>query len=358
MVLVRREGALGHLTLNRPEAINAIDLSMVETLDAALAAWQLDPGISCVLLTGAGKRGLCAGGDIVMMRDSIRFGEPQRARAFWRAEYLLDARIARYPKPFVVAMDGIVMGGGVGLASHAGHRLASERLGIAMPEVGIGLHPDCGAAFLLAAAPGELGTHLTLTGRRVGAADAVLCGLADRVVSAAALADLPALLRDGSVGDVLDALPGPAEGALGESELEPQRAWIDEAYRGDSVARILEALRARPEAAATAAAETIETKSPTSLKVSLEALRRAREMTSLEQCFDQDYRISTACLADPDLPEGIRAQVVDKDHEPRWRPAGLAEVGPEDVERHFLAVPDELRLGKGDPRPSEMGNYS
>lgn len=351
-VEVRREGFLGHLTLNRPEAINAIDLEMVAALDATLAAWETDPEVRCVLLTGAGERGFCAGGDIVMMRDAVGRAEPERARAFWRAEYLLDARIARYPKPLVAAMDGIVMGGGVGLSSHASHRLATERLKLAMPEVGIGLHPDCGIAYLLAAVPGGLGAHLVLTGRAIGAADAVLCGLADRIVPAAALADLPGLLREGDVHEAIAALPAPA-GAVPTSQLEPQREWIEASYRGDSVEEILAALRARPEPAAAAALAAIDTRSPTSLKVSLEALRRAGRMSRVECCLDQDYRVSTGCLLDPDLPEGIRAQVVDKDREPHWSPAALGEVSWEEVERHFRGVPDELGLaGHEDGSPS------
>jgi enoyl-CoA hydratase len=353
---VRREGSLGHLVLNRPRAINAIDLEMVEALDSTLAAWETDPDVDRVLLTGAGERGLCSGGDIVMVREAAEAGEPERARAFWRAEYLLDFRIARYPKPFVVAMDGVVMGGGVGLAAHASHRLATERLRLAMPEVGIGLHPDCGAAFLLARAPGELGTHLVLTGRSVGAADAALCGLVDRLLPASALAELPALLREGGVEEAIARASSPAPAAEGAGGLAGDRAWIDAAYRLDSVEEIIAALWAREEDAAHAAAAEIETRSPTSLKVSFEALRRARRMPALEHCLEQDYRVSTGCLADHDLMEGIRAQVVDKDREPRWRPATLAAVGEAEVARHFRQVPDELGLA---PRtPSEQAAAS
>ncbi|MFN8215186.1 MAG: enoyl-CoA hydratase/isomerase family protein [Solirubrobacterales bacterium] len=197
------------------------------------------PDVGCVVLTGAGERGLCAGGDIVMMRDSVLGDEARGARMFWRAEYLLDARIARYPKPFVAAMDGIVIGGGVGLACHASHRLASERLVLAMPEVGIGLHPDCGGAYLLARSPGELGTHLVLTGRHIGAADAVLCGLADRVVASEGFEELPALLTDGRVEEVVQGLSEPPA----EAPLEVERRWIDDAYRGGSVEAILARLR-------------------------------------------------------------------------------------------------------------------
>lgn len=342
-MLVRRVDAVGHLALNRPRAINALTLEMVEILDRALSDWERDPEVGCVLLTGAGERGLCAGGDIVMMRESVLGDGGRAARGFWRGEYLLDARIARYPKPFVAAMDGIVMGGGLGLACHASHRLATERLVLAMPEVGIGLHPDCGGAYLLARTPGELGTHLTLTGGRIGAADAVLCGLADRVVSAASLSGLPELLADGQVDEAVATLPAPPAG-VGEPDLATDRGWIDDAYRGDSVEAILARLLGLEDPRAGEAAATIATKSPTALKVSLAALRRAREMTSIEQCFVQDFRISVACAADPDLVEGIRAQVVDKDREPRWRPATLHEVTEQAVAAHFAEVGEELVL--------------
>jgi enoyl-CoA hydratase len=345
-VLVRRVGAAGHLILNRPRAINALTMEMVEALDRTLNDWKTDPEVACVLLSGAGERGLSAGGDIVMMRDSILADDARSARAFWRAEYLLDARIARYPKPFVVAMDGVVMGGGVGLACHAAHRLAGERLELAMPEVGIGLHPDCGAAYLLARAPGEIGTHLVLTGGRIGATDAVLCGLADQVVSADSLARLPELLADGRVEEAVAGLSAPRD-PVGEPGLVAERAWIDVAYAGSSVEAILAGLHALGDPRAADAAAMIETRSPTALKVSLAALRRAREMTTLEHCFDQDYRVSTACAADPDLVEGIRAQVVDKDREPRWRPSALSEITRDAVDRHFAAVDDELGLALG-----------
>jgi enoyl-CoA hydratase len=353
-VVVGRTGSVGLLELNRPRAINALTLEMVEILDAALAAWEVDSEISCVLLRGAGERGFCAGGDIVMMRDSVLAAEPQRARAFWRGEYLLDARLARYPKPVVVAMDGIVMGGGVGLGGHASHRLVTERSIVAMPEVGIGLHPDCGVAYLLARAPGELGTHLTLTGDRIDGANAVLCGLADRVVSAAALAELPVLLAERGVEAAVAALPEP-EGGTPAPSLVAERDWIDAAYRGDSVGAVLGVLRGRQEPGAAAAAATIATRSPTSLNVSFRALRNAREMTSLEQCFDQDYRVSTACATDADLVEGIRATVVDKDFEPRWNPPDLAAVDEAEVARHFEPVVDELGLAASPESGSAAG---
>lgn len=288
---------------------------------------------------------------MVQVREAVRSGRPQDAREFWRAEYLLDAMIASFPKPFVALMDGVVMGGGVGLACHARHRLVTARAAVAMPEVRIGLAPDVGGAYLLSRAPGELGTHLALTGRSAGALDAIECGLADRTVDRDAIEGLPEMLSGGDVDAVLGEVPAARPADLPEATLSESREWIDAAYANDSVESILVALRARPEEEGRLAAAEMETRSPTSLKVTLQALRRARELT-LEECLEQDYRVSSALLEGDDLPEGIRAVLVDKDHEPRWRPANLAAVTEEMVDRHFAPAPDELRLIRGHPPPT------
>src|SRR5690349_4605424 len=182
-VLVRTAGALGRLTLNRPKAINALSLEMVRQIQVGLDRFEQDDAITVVLLDGAGDRGLCAGGDIIALRDAAQSGEHEPAHTFWAEEYVLNARIASYPKPIVAIMDGVVMGGGIGLAGHASHRLATERLISAMPEVGIGFAPDVGGTWLLSRGEGELGTHLALTGDRLGAHDAIAAGLADRIVA-------------------------------------------------------------------------------------------------------------------------------------------------------------------------------
>lgn len=317
---------------------------MIAELARWLAAWEQDPGLAAVLLTGAGERGFCAGGDLVLVRDAIRADRPELARALWRAEYELDGAIARFPKPIVSVLDGVVMGGGVGLACHASHRLATERAVVAMPEVGVGLHPDAGVAFLLARMPGEVGTHLALTGRRIGPKDAVYCGFADRTVALHAVDGLRERLAEGRLDEVLGQLPEAPWRGEAPGQIERGRIWIDAAYRGDSVARILTRLRARPEPEARRAAAEIETRSPTSLKVTLRALRRAGRMTSLEACLEQDLRLSCAFLAEHDLAEGIRAVLVDKDREPRWSPASLAEVTTDLVDRFFAAGGDELTI--------------
>ncbi|MGI5531616.1 enoyl-CoA hydratase/isomerase family protein [Streptomyces syringium] len=332
-VLLRTEGRAAYLTLNRPEALNALSHTMVRRVDEALTVWEHDPAVETVVISGAGERGLCAGGDIRSIHADARSGGDASA-AFWRDEYRLNARIARYPKPYVALMDGIVMGGGVGISAHGSVRIVTERSKVAMPETGIGFVPDVGGTYLLALAPGELGTHLGLTGVPVGAADALLCGLADHFVPADALSALGADLAAGSVPDVLPRHVREAP----EGRLAADREWIDHCYAADTVEEIVERLLAAGTPAAKEAAETILAKSPTALKVTLAALRRARDLGPLERVLEQEYRVSCAALSAPDLVEGIRAQVIDKDRAPRWSPATLAEVGEADVARFFAPL--------------------
>lgn len=332
-VLVRREGFVGHLILNRPRAINALTRSMVGTLQRVLDDWADDDAVRAVLLSGSGDRGLCAGGDIVAIHTAVRAGGDE-ARGFWTEEYRLDAAIARYPKPFVSLMDGLVLGGGVGLSAHSAVRVVTERTRIGMPEVSIGFFPDVGGTFLLSRAPGELGTHLALTGGTATGADAIRLGLADHFVPSERLPELVAALATVPVEGALDAvaIAPPA------SELAAQRDWIDTAYSGDDPVAIVRRLSESEEAAARAAADTIRTKSPTSVAVTLAALRRAAALPSLEAVLDQDLRIALHFTRGSEMLEGIRAQVIDKDRAPRWSPASLDEVDPAEVARYFDPV--------------------
>ena len=336
-IIVGETGALRRITLNRPQALNALTLDMVAAMKVSLQAWSNDPAVGAVLIDGAGTRGLCAGGDIRALYDAAKTNDPLPEK-FWADEYHLDVLIARYPKPVVAVMDGLVMGGGVGLSAHASHRIVTERSAVAMPEVGIGFFPDVGVAFLLARAPGFTGTYLGLTGDRVGAADVIHCGLADFHIPAARLQELPRALTDcrsaQSVTERLRELSTPpAKGGLAAA-----RVWIDRCFDADDVETILDWLTACDIDGADAAAATMATKSPTSLKVTLRHLREAAAFTRLEQCFQQDYRIALACIAGHDFIEGIRAQIVDKDRNPRWRPDKLEDVTGDIVDRHFQSV--------------------
>ncbi|MFE2560581.1 enoyl-CoA hydratase/isomerase family protein [Streptomyces sp. NPDC059352] len=333
-VLLRTEGRAGFVTLNRPRAINALTHTMVLAVDRALTAWEHDPAVTTIVIEGAGERGLCAGGDIRAIHDDARAAGTASA-AFWRDEYRLNARIARYPKPYVALMDGIVMGGGVGVSAHGSVRVVTERSRVAMPETGIGFVPDVGGTYLLGRAPGELGTHLALTGSPIGAADALLTGLADHVVPSA---ELPALAGD------LTRLP--ADEAVSRHTVTPppgvlaeQREWIDACYLAETVEAIVERLFDTGVPAAKETATTLLAKSPTALKATLATLRRSRALGTLEEVLDLEFRVSCAALTTPDLVEGIRAQVVDKDRDPHWTPSTLPEVSAADLTRFFAPPP-------------------
>ncbi|MFI1971882.1 3-hydroxyisobutyryl-CoA hydrolase [Streptomyces cinnamoneus] len=348
-VLLRTEGRAGYITLNRPKALNALNHAMALRVEEALTDWQKDPAVETVVVTGAGERGLCAGGDIRSIYEDARAGGSASAD-FWRDEYRLNALIARYPKPYVAVMDGIVMGGGVGVSAHGSVRIVTERSRVAMPETGIGFVPDVGGTYLLGLAPGGLGTHLALTGTAVGAADALLCGLADHYVPSELLPALTGDLAHAPLRDVLarhvrQAPPG---------ELDAHRDWIDHCYAAATVEAIVDRLLDSGVPAAKDAATTLLAKSPTALKVTLAALRRARDLGPLERVLEQEYRVSCAALTSPDLVEGIRAQVIDKDRSPSWSPATLAEVTDADVARFFAPLgARELRLATSD-RPQEV----
>ena len=336
-IVSRVEDGVGFVTLNRPKAINSLNQSMVEGLRAVLTAWEQDDAISAVVLSGAGERGLCAGGDVVAIYHSAR-ADGAEARRFWHDEYLMNGQIGRFPKKYVALMDGIVMGGGVGVGAHANTRVVTETSKMAMPEVGIGFIPDVGGAYLLSRAPGSLGLHVALTGAPFSGADAIALGFADHYVPHDKLDALrQAIAADGVESAIaVHAVEPPA------SQLAAQRDWIDDCYAGDTVADIVAALRGHGAGPANDAANLIATRSPVALSVTLEAVRRAAKLDTLEDVLAQDYRVSSASLRSHDLVEGIRAQLVDKDRNPKWSPASLAQVSAADVEAYFAPVDDEL----------------
>ncbi|HEY0936797.1 MAG TPA: 3-hydroxyisobutyryl-CoA hydrolase, partial [Trebonia sp.] len=257
------------------------------------------------------------------------------ARRFWRAEYELDALIARFPKPYVAVMAGIVMGGGVGIASHGRHRVVTETARVAMPEVGIGFTSDVGGTWLLSHAPGEFGTHLALTSQAAGPGDAIACGLADCCVPARQVGDLVTALRY----DPAPAVLGRFAASAPPGELAGQADWINQCYAGASVERILGRLARHPAAQARAAAGKIRRQAPTALKLTLRLLREAARAPDLETVLALEFRVISHCIESADLAEGIRAQVIDKDRAPRWAPPTLAEVTPDRVD-WFFTEPD------------------
>lgn len=360
-VLVSVLDGVGRLTLNRPRALNALNGEMVALLTEALTNWQSDSEVSVVVLDGAGERGLCAGGDIRDLFESVSAGHPEQAREFFRAEYRLNALIAGYRKPIVAIMDGVTMGGGIGLAGHASIRIVTERSQLAMPETRIGFSPDVGGTWLLARAPGELGTYLALNSASMGAADAIDTGFADFYLPSELLPHLYQALAEradpGSPAEIVmlfdetPPVPGtvddaPDAAAPTPAELLPsitaRRPWIDACYSAETVPEIISRLRARPEAEAHTAADELEALSPTGLTVTLASLRAAAELPSLREVLEQEYRVCAWLIAQPDLVEGIRAQVIDKDRQPAWNPATLAELPADTAARALGHQPAEV----------------
>lgn len=329
-VLVRTEGALGWLTLNRPEAINALDHGMIVQITAALEAWRDDTDVQIVLIDGAGERGMCAGGDVRALHAQIVAGRTEETAEFFRAEYAMNALIAEYPKPVVTIADGITMGGGVGVAGHASIRIVTERSKLAMPETRIGFTPDVGGTWLLGRAPGRFGEYFGLTGDAMNAADAIHLGFADFFVPSDRLEALREALahRADPTGPaeivlLFDETPEP-------SALPAMRGWIDEAFSASTVAEIVERLRAQGTTDAADVADVLEGLAPTALAVTLDAVREAREMSGIREALEGEYRrVMWFVTQHPDLVEGIRAQLVDKDRNPKWDPATIAELGPD-----------------------------
>jgi enoyl-CoA hydratase len=339
-VLVTVEHGVGLITLNRPKAINSLTHPMVSAMSRVLTEWEHDDAIRAVLISGAGERGLCAGGDIVAIYHSAR-ADGSEARQFWYDEYLLNAQIGRFRKPYIALMDGIVMGGGVGVSAHGSVRVVTDTTKMAMPEVGIGFIPDVGGTFILSRSPGLLGYHAALTGAQFDGPDAIALGFADHYVPHDELADFTrAVISDG-----VDAALTAYSQEPPASRLLAQQDWIDRCYSGDTAVDIVAALRAHEtDTAAVDAANLIEARSPISVSVALEAMRRAAKLDTLEDVLRQEYRTSCGSLRSHDLVEGIRAQVIDKDRNPKWSPASLAAVTTADVEAYFAPADRELEL--------------
>lgn len=305
-VLFEVQGGVGRITLNRPRAINALTTAMLADIGEQLSAWRDEPSVERVHLVGAGERGLCSGADVRTLRaDVLERGEVS-AEVFFSVEYAVDALIATYPKPMRADLFGITMGGGLGLSAHCSERVVRADSRLAMPETIIGLFPDVGLLYELSRAPGELGTHLALTGGSVGAEDAVLVGLADRV-----------------------------EGEPPAGVLIWQQPWIDECYAGDDPLAIVQRLAEHDDPEARATADVLRQRCPFAVAVSLTAIRRAALLPDVMSVLAQDLVLAVPMVLRPDFAEGVRAQLVDKDRNPSWRPARLEDVDPTEVAALF-----------------------
>lgn len=331
------DGPLGRLRLNRPDALNALTHSMCLDIEKALLEWQADSAVTAILIDAEGDRAFCAGGDIQYLYETGR-KDPEAGRRFWRDEYRLNAMIANYPKPYIALMNGITMGGGVGLSAHGSHRIASDRTMVAMPETSIGFLPDVGGTWLLSRAPGETGLYLGLTGARMNAADAIFAGFADIYVPADKLPGLVSDLVAGSAPDeAVSQYTAPApDGAL--KELQDK---IDDAFgRADVTSCIarLDEMSASGDEWAAKTASMIARNAPLALASTFEAIHRARRLKTLEDCLSLEFNFAYRAIAGHDFLEGIRAMVVDKDRKPDWRPATLDEVTPAMVDAMFSPV--------------------
>jgi enoyl-CoA hydratase len=338
-VLLERRGPVGLLVLNRPAKLNALSLAMLAELERGLRELDTDPDIGAIVLSGAGERAFSAGGDLRRLYDLGRAEQYEEALDFWRDEYALNAAIKHYPKPYVALIDGIVMGGGVGVSIHGSHRVAGDRFQFAMPEVGIGFFPDVGATWFLPRLPGELGAWCALTAQRLRAEDAVAAGVATHRVRSARFSEL----INGLIGTVpVDALLAAFAEPASAGPVSAQRTAIDRHFAAASVEDILARLDAGDPPAPTLAA-TIRGKAPLSLKIALAQVRRGPHW-SFDDCMRAEFRIVSRIVRGVDFYEGVRAVIIDKDNAPLWRPASLAEVTDAEVERHFAPLARELVL--------------
>jgi len=343
-ILFERRGTAGLVILNRPQALNAVSHDMVRVLARQLGEWESDPAVTRVIVTASGGRAFSAGGDLRALYDLGRAGRYDEALGFFRDEYALNARIKRYRKPYVAVIDGIVMGGGVGISVHGSHRVAGDRFVFAMPEVSIGFFPDIGATWFLPRLPGELGAYCALTGERLAAADGVAAGVATHRVASAKFQELTEALCSAVP---VDALLAAFAQTVEAGPVTARRPAIDRLFGGDRVEDILGRLDAEASQNGTDFASTtaalMRTKSPTSLKVALAQLRRGATL-DFNECMRTEYRIVSRVIRGHDIYEGIRSVIIDKDQTPHWQPATLEAVSAAEVERHFAPLARELDL--------------
>jgi enoyl-CoA hydratase len=346
-VIFDRKGGAGFITLNRPKALNALTHAMVGLIRPQIEAWRRDAAVTRIVVRGAGGKAFCAGGDIRALHAMGAAGERDAPRRFWRDEYLLNIALKTYPKPIVALIDGIVMGGGVGMSFHGSHRVVSEKLMFAMPEVGIGFFPDVGASWFLPRLKGAMGRYLALTGARIGQADAMDLGLATDAVASARMAELEeALTADEPVDATLARLRlAPPSPPLAEHALVIREAFGENSI-GEIVNRLGQLALGGSEFAADAL-DTMRTKSPTSMAIALEQMKRGAHLTFAE-AMRMEYRIVCRIAEGNDFYEGVRAVIIDKDNAPRWRPAVVEDIDMAAVARHFEPLADDLDAASAD----------
>jgi enoyl-CoA hydratase len=340
-ILFERRGAAGLITLNRPKALNALNLNMVSAMRAQLKIWAADPAVNCVVIRGAGERAFCAGGDIRAIAKAGLEGNSYGID-FWREEYILNSEIKHYAKPFIALIHGICMGGGIGVSVHGAYRLTDPAALFAMPETGIGFFPDIGGSFILSRAPGETGLYLGLCGAHIGLSDALYTGLATHCLPTE---QWPALLETLAQGaDPAAAIALAAKAAPAEAPLAGCRAEIDRLFAKASVEDILAALDGNSSPFARETAAVLGRRSPTSLKLAFREIRNGRGL-AFDDCMKMEFRMASRILAGKDFYEGVRAVLNDKDNDPHWQPAMLPEISAQTIDAYFAPLPgDELPL--------------
>ncbi|MEH2702290.1 MULTISPECIES: enoyl-CoA hydratase/isomerase family protein [Rhizobium] len=339
-IVVEHRGSAGIIRLSRARAINSLTIGMVRAISSALDAFEHDPAVATVVILGEGDRGFCAGGDIRALYESGRAGTPD-AQIFWREEFALTLRIARYPKPYIAFMDGVTMGGGVGISTHGRHRIVTERTRLAMPETGIGYFPDVGASWFLPRMPGETGTWIGLTGADVNSADAIFTGFADIQIQSDRLPELLTEMAELSLSTgsgACDTLFKKYRSEVPQGPVEQNRALIDRVFGFNSVEEIFSALADEPGEFAAQTHSVLSTRSPTSLKLALRLIREGAKSASLSQCLDRELNACREVLRTPDFYEGIRAAIIDKDRTPRWSPGRIDDVTLDMIEPFFSST--------------------
>lgn len=326
LIHISHAGRLGRITLNRPSALNALNMDMLDGIDACLRAWRNDPIIETVLIDSASPRAFCAGGDIRAIRRRLETGGLEDGAMPFRRSYRLAAVLAGYPKPVVSFMDGIAMGGGIGLGGHVRHRIVTERAILAMPETAIALTPDAGGSYLLSRAPGLSGLRLALTGGRMNATQALDAGFADRMAHSSTLDAIRHALTHQSAGAVMDSLPPCAPMDAG-----PDTAAIAPVYDAPDMPELLRRLRAHPAAWARDDLAALGRACPFSLCLTLAAWHAARDLPDLDHVLEQEFQLVCHLLLRPDFAEGVRARLIDKDNAPDWRPGCVDAVSPHEI---------------------------
>lgn len=346
-VLFTVEAGVGRILLNRPKALNALTLDKIREMTATLKAWAQDDAVHCVVVEGAGEKAFCAGGDIRRLWEANRDQDESYIQAFFGDEYQLNRLIKVYEKPYVALMDGITMGGGVGVSVHGSHRVATERTLFAMPESGIGLVPDVGGTYFLPRLPGKIGMYMGLTGARLKAADCYYTGLATHYIPTARRDDLLQALAEAesdtktpeemqtAVTCVLDMFHEDP----GSAPLERQQEQIDRCFGGASVEEIIGALKSDGSEWALKQLQILESKAPTATKAAFQQIQIGLQL-DFDRCMQTEYRLSTRLAHTGDFAEGVRAIIVDKDNAPKWQPATVSDVEQETVDGLFAPLPD------------------